>query len=154
MGDHVLHLAAIGAGVHIGCATHRAGNAAGKFQTAESMVRCRIAQLLQRGASLCRKCHTPVGQGNGVGNLAKELSQLENQAPYTAIPYEQIAAIPQDAYLRTGISGGCICRGKLLNGSNLHQYIRRSSQSKGGIAAHGRVFKNLLFGYRMLQCFQ
>ena len=154
MRNDIFHLAAIRAGIHIGRSSHRSRNAAGKFQAAERVIRRRIAQLLQRGAALRRERHAPVGQGDGIGYFRKELSQLKDQASDASVPYEQIAAVSQHAYLHAGFPGRRICAGQLLHGSDLHQYVRRASQFEGGVAAHGRVFKNLLFGYGALQRFQ
>ena len=71
-----------------------------------------------------------------------------------SVPHEQVAAVSQHAYLHAGLSGRRICAGELLHGGDLRQYVRRASQLEGGVAAHGRVFKNLLFGYGALERFQ
>ena len=154
MGDHVLHLTAIGAGVHICRAAHRAGNAAGKFQAAERVVRRYVAQLLQRSAALRRERHAAVRQRHGIGNLAEKLAQLNHQPANASVPHKQVAAIAQHAHRHARLSGRRICSRELLHVGDLRQHIRRPSQLKGGIAAHGRVFHDLLFGNGALERFQ
>ena len=88
-GQHILHLAAVGSGVHVDCAAHRTGDAVGKFQPGQAMLQRRFAQRREPharpGGELCAvHLHGVLHGGN-----------IQHHAVVALVGKQDIAAVAQ-----------------------------------------------------------
>ena len=88
-GQHILHLAAVGSGVHVDCAAHRTGDTVGKFQPGQAMLQRRFAQRREPharpGGELCSvHLHGVLHGGN-----------IQHHAVVALVGKQDIAAVAQ-----------------------------------------------------------
>ena len=89
--QHLIHLPAVGAGVHVYRAAHRAGDAEGEFQAGERLVPGILAQAFKRHAGGALD-GAAVGLKGGGGLPAV---QTDHRAAKAFVPYQQIGAVAQ-----------------------------------------------------------
>ena len=88
-GQHILHLAAVGSGVHVDCAAHRTGDAVSKFQSGQAVFQRRFAQRrkphARPGGELCAvHLHGVLHGGN-----------IQHHAVVALVGKQDIAAVAQ-----------------------------------------------------------
>ena len=151
--DHVFQLTAVSARVHIGRAAHGAGNARGKFQPGQAVIRRRLAELLQGRARLRCDGEAAVRQGRGVADLGKTLSQMNDQPTDAAVLHQQVGAVADQRDRHVQLPSRLKRGAELLRSVRFAQKLSRAAQMQRGITAHGDVFHQLFFGENRQQPF-
>ena len=134
---HVLHLPAVGSGVHEHRAAHRAGNAGGKLQPFEGGAGRGVAQFGQQRAALRGEGEASVLRGRGLAHCVEAGGDEQHHAANASIAHQHIAAVAKDGDRHAAF----LCRQQrmahLLRRVRLHQHVGRAAQTQGGMGAHG-----------------
>ena len=133
--QHILHLAAVGTGVHKGRASAGAGNAVGKFQPRQA--------VLQRCATHLHQRRTGLGK-NGIAlyRYGREvLIHHQHRRINALVCHQQIRAVADGQKSHAVCPGTLHQRRDLLFRLREQQHPRRAADLKGGVQAHGLVFQ-------------
>ena len=148
-GQHVLHLAAVGTGVHVDRTAHRAGDAVSKFQPGQAVFQRRFAQ--------CRKPHARPGGELCAVHLHSVLhgGNIQHCAVVAFIGKQDITAIAQQIIpdaLRLAQGNGAA---KLRPVCRLHEQPRRATDFKGTMRRQRLIFfiSNACCGQQLLELF-
>ena len=148
-GQHILHLAAVGTGVHVDRAAHRAGDAISKFQSGQAVFQRRFAQRREPharpGGELCSvHLHSVLHGGN---SQHRTIVALVGKQDITAIA-QQI--IPDALRLAQGNGAA-----KLRPIYRLHEQPCRAADFKGTMHRQRLIFfiSNVCCGQQLLELF-
>ena len=133
-GQHILHLAAVGTGVHVDRAAHRTGDAVGEFQPGQAVFQRRFAQRREPharpGGELCAvHLHSVLHGGN---SQYRTIVALVGKQDITAVA-QQI--IPNALRLAQGNGAA-----KLRMVYRLHEQPRRAADFKGTMRRQRLIF--------------
>ena len=132
--QHVLHLAAVGTGVHVNGTAHRAGDAVGKFQAGQTMFQRSSAQ--SRKLLPCPRRHL---HGVRKTEFRFQGGGVDHRAAVALVGKEDVAAVAQQIIP----DGLCFAQrhrcAELCFAFRQDEHIRRAANFKGAVCRKGLV---------------